>query len=481
MDTGDRLHEWFAGRGISREVIEAMGIYAKGEGERWSIVFPYQHRGELVNNKYRTADKRFRQEKGAERTFYNIDAVGDATTVLIAEGEIDVLSLLDVGYEAVISLPDGAPPTPDAKGGRRYEPLRTCEAELARVEKFIIAKDADAPGGYLADELARRLGRDRTWLVDWPADCKDANDVLFKHGEEKVRQCVEAARPYPVTGIYTFEQFEDEIDRLYREGVEESYSTGWPAVDLLAKVPAQRGLLWIVTGIPGGGKSEWIDALCVNLAKTQGWCTAFCSFENPPDLHATKLIEKYLEMPFWEGPTPRMGEADLARGKAFIIEHFPLLRANDESPTLDWLFDKMRAVVVRHGVRVLVIDPYNELEHRRPQGMTETEYVSDMLGRMRRFAYAHGCQVFLVAHPLKMRRREDGSIPIPGLYDISGSANFANKADFGIVVHRDLKTSRTTISVRKCRFKHLGKIGDAELEYDVATGCYRTHRKAGLS
>ncbi len=89
--------------------------------------------------------------------------------------------------------------------------------------------------------------------------------------------------------------------------------------------------------------------------------------------------------------------------------------------------------------------------------------------------------MILVAHPAKLRRREDGSLPIPGLYDISGSANFANKADFGIVVHRDLKTGRTTISVRKCRFKHLGKIGEAELEYDVPTGCYRPYRKAGLS
>ena len=83
--------------------------------------------------------------------------------------------------------------------------------------------------------------------------------------------------------------------------------------------------------------------------------------------------------------------------------------------------------------------------------------------------------------PQKLRRREDGSLPVPGLYDISGSANFANKVDFGVVVHRDLKPGRTTISVRKCRFKHLGKIGDAELDYDVPTGCYRPYRKAGPS
>ena len=148
MDTGDRLFEWFAGRGISREIVEAMGIYTTGEGERWSIVFPYRHRGELVNNKYRTDDKRFRQEKDAERTFFNIDAVGGATTVIIAEGEIDVLSLLEAGVEEAITLPDGAPAKPNAKGERRYEPLRTCEAEIAHVKKFVLAKDADAPGGY---------------------------------------------------------------------------------------------------------------------------------------------------------------------------------------------------------------------------------------------------------------------------------------------------------------------------------------------
>ncbi len=481
MDTGDRLFDWFAGRGISREIVEAMEIHATTKGRYWLIVFPYRHRGELVNNQYRSLGKQFHQDKGAERTFFNIDSVGSAETIVIAEGEVDVLSLLEAGYEAVISLVDGAPPEPDLKGDRRYEPLRACEAELAHVTKFILAKDADAPGGYLADELARRLGRDRCWLVDWPADCKDANDVLVKHGPEKVRECIDAARPYPVTGVYTFEEFSDDIDRLYRDGTEATFSTGWPAVDLIAKVPARRGMLWIITGIPNGGKSEWVDALAMNLAKAQGWCTAFCSFENPPDLHAVKLLEKYLEMPFWHGARPRMGEGDLSSGKVFIAEHFPLIRANDESPTLDWLFQKMRAVVVRYGVRIIVIDPYNELEHRRPSGMTETEYVSDMLGRMRRFAYAHGCQVILVAHPAKLRRREDGTLPVPGLYDISGSANFANKADFGITVHRDLKTGRTTISVRKCRFKHLGKIGEAELEYDVPTGCYRPYRKAGLS
>jgi twinkle protein len=81
--------------------------------------------------------------------------------------------------------------------------------------------------------------------------------------------------------------------------------------------------------------------------------------------------------------------------------------------------------------------------------------------------------VWFVAHPAKMHR-ENGNIPVPTLYDISGSANFANKADIGLVVHRDPQNdpTRTDIYVRKVRFKSVGKIGMCSLRYDRATGRY---------
>ena len=49
-----------------------------------------------------------------------------------------------------------------------------------------------------------------------------------------------------------------------------------------------------------------------------------------------------------------------------------------------------------HGVRGLVIDPYNELDHQRPSNQTETEYVSKMLSEVKRFAqkYGWGCSVY---------------------------------------------------------------------------------------
>jgi twinkle protein len=140
---------------------------------------------------------------------------------------------------------------------------------------------------------------------------------------------------------------------------------------------------------------------------------------------------------------------------------------------MDWLLEAARGAVMRYGVRGLVIDPYNELEHRRPASMSETEYVSQVLGKVKRFAQRHGVHVWFIAHPAKMRR-EEGKFPVPSLYDISGSANWVNKADLGVVVHRDptREPPDAEIHVRKVRFKAVGKVGSVTLAYDRATGRY---------
>jgi twinkle protein len=106
--------------------------------------------------------------------------------------------------------------------------------------------------------------------------------------------------------------------------------------------------------------------------------------------------------------------------------------------------------------------------------MTETEYVSQMLGKVKRFAANHGVHCWFIAHPAKPQRDKYGKIPVPTLYDISGSANWVNKADVGLVVHRDplARPPQVDIHIRKCRFKSVGKPGCATLDYDIATGRY---------
>jgi len=52
-----------------------------------------------------------------------------------------------------------------------------------------------------------------------------------------------------------------------------------------------------VTGVPNSGKSEWLDALAVNLALDQGWRFAVCSMEKRPRDHARQLLEKIAGKP----------------------------------------------------------------------------------------------------------------------------------------------------------------------------------------
>src|SRR5439155_15869580 len=108
----------------------------------------------------------------------------------------------------------------------------------------------------------------------------------------------------------------------------------------------------------------------------------------------------------------------------------------------EWHIEKILEIAaqlcLRRGIRGLVIDPWNELEHLRPAGMTETEYVSQALKRVRVFARSRGIHVWVVVHPAKLYRDSNGKYPVPTLYDCSGSANWRNKADNGICLWRDL-------------------------------------------
>ena len=67
---------------------------------------------------------------------------------------------------------------------------------------------------------------------------------------------------------------------------------------------------------------------------------------------------------------------------------------------------------------------------------------------------------------------QNGKMPVPTLYDISGSANWTNKADVGLVAHRNFDTNQAEIHVQKVRDKWVGQPGRVTLDYDKATGRY---------
>ena len=71
---------------------------------------------------------------------------------------------------------------------------------------------------------------------------------------------------------------------------------------------------------------------------------------------------------------------------------------NDDEVTLDKLFDRLETLIWRKGINAFILDPWNELEHKRPSAMSETEYIGMALQKCRQFARNHDILFIIVAH-----------------------------------------------------------------------------------
>lgn len=820
-----RVLAWFASRGIPETVLARNRIsygqvyMPQIESDVTAIQFPYFRDGEVVNVKYRDGQKHFRMVGGGERLLYGCDDVAPPSVVIV-EGEMDKLALEVAGITSCVSVPDGAPSPQTKNYASKFEYLATAEALLQPCSKIVLAVDNDAPGEVLAQELARRLGPERCWRVEWAAGCKDANDVLVSYGATTLRECIEQATPWPISGIVSVGQLKSGIMEMYEHGIQRGLSPGWSTLARYYTVRA--GEMTVVTGIPGDGKAlaldtplptpqgwttmgdvgvgdglfdergmpcrvtavsavmhghdcyqvmfadgtvvvcdaehEWrtrddrarrsllmarknnrlepralctrgtdqstkrsfpsvvttatlastlltpdhgrhnhavavaasvqlpecplpiapyvlgawlgdgtaacgsltcfdneilkeieregyrvtaqpatpgrytirglqpllrgagvlarkhipqaylrashsqrlallqglmdtdgsvtprgkcefsntnrmlaeqvydlivglgmktgfvvapatlyrrvvgeryrliftphegvfrlgrkaqylqydtvspqaqwrmivkcirvpsvpvkcvqvdspsrlylatrayvpthnstfLSALAVNLAREASWRFAIFSPENVPlERYAVLLIEQWSGHQF-DGVGGRMPADLLSWGMEWLEEHITFLLPEDAVPTIPYLLDLARVQVLRQGIRGLILDPWSEIEHSRPAGQTETEYVSHMLTLIRRFARLHGVHVWVVAHPSKLLKSKDGRYDPPTPYQISGSAHFYNKADNCVTVWRDRTADhhRVEIHVSKIRSREIGRTGMVELAYD---------------
>lgn len=461
----DKAAEWMRGRCVMDQVLNKMNVsssteWMPGAGKEMSVVcFPYYRRGDLVNVKYRDGNKGFKLEKDAELILYNLDAVTGQKEIIIVEGEIDCLSFLQAGILNVVSVPNGA-------GSTNLEYLDNCFDELAPVERVIIGVDNDTAGYKLREELIRRFGAERCAVMDY-GDCKDANEYLQKYGSFQLGDLPKSAKDVPVSGLIHCSDIYDEIYDLYLNGFQKGAELGIPQLDEL--VTWVTGRLAVVTGIPGHGKSEVVDQIVLLLNMVHGWKVGYFSPENhPTSYHFGKIASKITGKSFDHKFTQF---AEFQMVYTYINDNFFFIAPEDDL-TIESILDKAKYLVRKSGIKVLVIDPYNKLEHMTKAGESETQYISRFLDRLTNFARLNGVLVFLVAHPRKMQARKDmpGSFEVPTLYDINGSANFYNKTDYGLTIFRDWGAETVSVVVQKVKFKHWGKTGSVEFGYNAVNG-----------
>jgi twinkle protein len=503
--------EYFKRRGISVETLQYARAFEKKmwmpgleKGKKEVVAcFPVYKDFNLVNVKYRSVNRKMfmqmSKDNGAEQCFIGMDRFPEESSpehVIIVEGEIDMLTYLEINKELhVISVPQGAP----NKESKDFQKV------FSYIDKYIIQRlkntntiylsvDDDEPGKILREELARRLGKERCKVVNYYEDCKDINDVLKKKGAEFVQKCLKSATPYPIKGLVLAQDVDYQIEQLRTGGFKRGLLIGNDKVDRLLSM--KFGHLWVVTGNSGSGKTTWMDWYLTELITNnpeENVHVAYYSPENKPVGRAVaKIMEKKAKRSIFKDAWNPMDSDDYNQSKRWVNKHFTFIdpdsRAKDlvlygkevkQPNTLGSILQFAKVAVQQRGANILMMDPWNKIEHDIQKYDSETNYISKCLDQMIEFGNMHDVTVIIVAHPTKPKNGStQGNFERPSLSNISGSGNWLNKADVGVVIHRDKysndgkfnKDAHTLISAQKHRFAEVGEEGSTKMFMDRNKG-----------
>tara|TARA_Y100001937_G_scaffold106370_1_gene147957 strand:- start:1087 stop:2673 length:1587 start_codon:yes stop_codon:yes gene_type:complete len=480
-------------RGISSEMAVKFGVASKkGTGGSELVALPYKLQGKTHSYKIRPVNGKnpcfwsgSEDERG--KHFFNVDCLNDPSLsdypLIITEGEMDCLTILP-HYPKCVSVPNGANlksiPIDDERNNTAFEYLNNALEQLREVKEIILATDGDRSGRTLAKDLALRLGRPRCRWVKYPYKdsdqserCKDINECVNLYGDKVIKEIIENAEWWSVSGVYR-------MDQLAPLPEPEVFKTGMGRLD--KHLGIRLGDFSVVTGIPSHGKSTFVnDAVC-RLSLKYNLKVAFASFEQPPQVDHKRNLERWLRAcraadlsndvltsQKVKNPAGPAGSGDVANyiNKRFVF----IVKEDDESADLDWLLEKMAVCVIQHDTDLIVIDPYNEIDHARDYRQSSTDYIGESIKKLKRFASKYDVHVMVVAHPTKLGEKADGTLPIPNMYNIEDSRHWYNKCDVGMVVHRI--GDATLIRVLKSRYHEiLGTTGQVRFIFNPHTGRY---------
>lgn len=476
--------KWFASRGISEETLKAMKVTSgldwmpasrthrlPAGGKCATVHFNYYCNGELISTKLRSGDKCFRQEtSGCEQIAYNMDGIRNTDDCYIVEGEMDALSLVEIGYRNVISVPDGG-----SDKGMHW--LVDYYEELFADKKTIyICVDNDRVGTDLCNELIKHFEPGSYVVVtDFGTKqdgtpCKDANDCLMHCGAEVLRKKLDSGKTVRPEGDADMEAIGDDLDELYAHGLPKGTPIGFENLDELMRL--EKGRLVIITGTPGSGKSQFLDQVAEKLNMLYGWRFSMFSPEMMPlSLHMAMLVSKFTGKHFDRESIPPLM---YKRAKERVIDAIHFIDPEDYD--LDGILAIAKYQIRKYGCDALVLDPWNDLT-LNGEGITKTDDINSALLKILTFTQKQNIVCFVMAHPAKMGRTKDGTIPEPTLSDISGSIHFYNRADIGIVLARVNDNGReyTKIKIAKMRFANLGKVGEAYFKYQTGVGRFHPY------
>lgn len=395
-------------RGISEAVTrkyELTTVFGKDN----ILAFPFKDQNnELKFIKYRKMDFDKNKDKSKEwceancmPILFGMNHCKDFNRLIITEGQIDSLSVAECGIDNAVSVPTGC---------NGFTWLPHCWDWFVRFEELIIFGDYENGKVSLAETLTKRFpNRVKIVRAQNYMDCKDANELLQKHGKQAVIDAIENAEEVPLKQIKRLADVEA-VDILNSEAI----STGVKKIDDLLSGGMHLGQLVLLTGKRGDGKSTWMSQLIVE-ATEQGYASFVYSGELM-DFYFKRWIDMQI------AGRKELSNSVINKLNSWYYDKIFLYDNNiiDDEETEE-LIKVVENAICKYGVKFVCLD---NLMTAIDVGMNEDLYraQSRFVGKLAKMAKVHNVVILLVAHP---RKAKEGSTND----NVAGSSDITNKVD----------------------------------------------------
>lgn len=430
------VYEYLAKRGIDKYVVDYAGLSSDGKG---NIEFPFYDSNDVLKTVKLRPARKIDKSKGEIKTWVQKDTDHENVLFLqhlanpefplvLIEGEIDALAVIQSGYKNVVSIPFGCSNT------------KFIDEQWDFFEQFdtiVVAGDNDKAGRKFTKEVVARLGQWKCRGIQYPTTytkddgskiaISDANEVLYYYGAEKLLDCIYEAINKPIPTVVDFADTQD-FDISEVGGV----NFGLKEVDKeLMRI--FDGSVTILFAKAASGKTSLTNTLASN-ALDDGKSVFLYSQELANNLTANWILyslagRRNINSFTSKEGTPYYKVTPKARNKILKYYRNQLFIYRDgESIDIDDILETAQVCVRRQGCSLVILDNMTCISCKGCESdlMRQTEIVRKCV----HFALTYNCALILCSHS----RKTNESL---GLDDIMGSSNAGNLAHRVLALERD--------------------------------------------
>lgn len=275
------------------------------------------------------------------------------------------------------------------------------------------------------------------------------------------------------SGLISYENMFDNVLNVIKEGDRVGFETSLQAFSDIFRFKGS-GIL-TVTGIPGHGKTEFVDQCILDLARLHGHESIVCGFEQTPEEHIIKLCRKLIGVDVTCPSYDLNDVTELTQAYRFVTSKIKHINIDQVGGDIMKILDVAARQIAESRAnggdpKYIVIDPFNMLSMKGLKAGHER--IEEILRRLTQFSHQMKVMIVLVAHPFKMRKDEKtGMYEVPDFYSVKGSSAFFEMSYHGLVVYRS--PGQVMVRVLKVKQNNLGRTGaEAYFDYERGPGRY---------